>query len=377
MPFHVQHGPVLGGGDDLGALRRGEDGVFALRAGDGGVPGEGLIFEDDAVGVGGAEVVAALVAAGAALVVEVPFLGVTLRGVFSDAASEHFAHGGADAGVHVERDIDGANGGVPVAQGGRRFAEIDEAREGDDQAVLPGAQDDHDMALELALRRQGMAVAVDPFIGGDEQDHGGEVALPAGIGGEAGDAELGLAGFDDAADLVEGGLGIAAQGAVALHLGGLERVMEWGKQAGLRLGAEIPGVRQDLLGVGDLFQELFGAGVVVPFKEQRFGAQALDDLILLSAHLDAVGEDVEFLGGDQELAEGTVAIEGDMGLAAASQPGEVGLEAEEGGIGPFGLEERADLGEFLGEFRIHEMGLQLNLGWPILGSVNFRVRFRQ
>lgn len=104
FPFHADRGPVARGGDDFGAGARSQNGVLALGAGDGPVPREGLVLQHHARRGWRAEVIVALIATGAALVVEVPFVREAHRVVGGDALAERVFHRRADLGGKVQLD---------------------------------------------------------------------------------------------------------------------------------------------------------------------------------------------------------------------------------------------------------------------------------
>ena len=97
----------------------------------------------------------------------------------------------------------------------------------------------------------------------------------------------------------------------------------------------------------------------------EFTLDQIRDFVLEAAHLDAVGEKIKALRRDDELAEAEIAVEGDVRLAAAREPGEVGLQAEQRGVGLLLAEERADLGEFDFEFSVHGKGIAAGFRLPI------------
>ena len=349
----------------MGALVGGEDGVFALRAGDGGVPREGLILQNHAVRRGRAEVVAALVAARAALMVELPFVREPDGVVGGDGLAEDVFHRRADLAGEVQLGVHGTDGVVAAAEFFRDGAKVNHARERDDEAVLPRAEDDLGELAELLRRRARVAVVLDAVVGGDEDDDGREVARPSALGEEAGDLELRLARLEALAGLVHGRFRCLAERAVAFHLGLTERVVQRSEEVGARGGAPIAAVGECPLRVSDGLERLERAVGVVPLAEQGLRAEALHDLVLQAAHLDAIGEEVEALRSDDELAEAEVAVERDVGLAAAGEPREVRLQAEQRGVGFVFPQERADLGEFEFEFGVHGKGIATGFRLPI------------
>ena len=289
--------------------------------------------------------------------VELPFVRKPGGVVCGNPLAEHVLDRRANLRGQVQLRVHRAHGVVPTAQLLGNRAEVDHAGEGHDQPVLPGAEDDLGELLQLLRGRARVAVVLDPLVGGDEDDDRREVPRPGAFRKHAGDLELRLSRLEAAAGLVHGRLRRLAQRAVALHLDLLQRVVQRREELRPRGGAPVATVGERLLRVGDGLECLHRARIVMPLPEQWFGPEAVDDLVLQAAHLDAVGEEVKALRGDDELAKAEVAVDRDVGLAAAGEPGEIGLQAQQRGLGLVLFQQCADLGEFEFEFVVHWVGI--------------------
>src|SRR4051812_41179766 len=92
-------GPVAGElGEDLRGGGGDDDGVFGFDAGEGGVPGEGLVVLDGDLGIGCGDGFAVAVAGGAALMVEFPLVAVAVFEIGLLEDGEDFGEAAAGLG---------------------------------------------------------------------------------------------------------------------------------------------------------------------------------------------------------------------------------------------------------------------------------------
>jgi hypothetical protein len=126
----------------------------------------------------------------------------------------------------VQGCIHAADRIVSPAQIGGERAEVDQARQADDQAFVLRADRTHGRAFDAALRRDRVAEAGDPVIGRDEEDRAVDAVLPEPAADLAGEFVLGRAAGDGAQAIAEYPRGLPAELAGALDFNGSEAVAE-------------------------------------------------------------------------------------------------------------------------------------------------------
>ncbi len=320
-------------GKQLRPLRGREHHVLALRAGDGGVPGEALVLEDQLLRAPVDAHLAADIADGAALVVQLVLALVAQIPVRLNRLLERLHDRLAGNGVRQQHAVDMHVVVVLLPEIRRHLPELDETGEGNDEAVLPGIDAEHGALLDLPLRRDRVAVLRDAVVGGAE---GGDVVhaiRPEAFHEAAGDFAFLVAGADCFAGFLDGEGGLAAEIAVALHFPVRERPAEFVQPARDVGGAGEAEVAAQFAALHDRRHRLALARVVVPGVETLLVALFGNQFLVPQArHLDGVGDDVVLLPGDEDGADADFRRDADVVDAAAGEPGEVGYALDQDAV---------------------------------------------
>src|SRR5215203_5420377 len=217
----------LDGGYGLGSVYCKNESFFRLRAGQRGVPREGLTCLYPLARLGRGDDLARGVACDTALVVLPPGVRETLLGVEAPAVREGPGEGMAGTGGFVPHPSeDGVARFLPAGGLGVRVLEIHDPGEVGVEPAALGADDEHRAASQSASAGDRVPVDAHPLLRGGDQ-HGSEHAAPPARGLEA-RRRLALvrSGPQGGRSLRYGGDGIGAEPPVALDSFGVEDVSE-------------------------------------------------------------------------------------------------------------------------------------------------------
>lgn len=337
----------MAGGEDFGGGLGAQDGVFRFAAGDGRVPGDCLVGLNDALVAWDDAIVAGFVAGGAALVVELPFVGEAECFVGFDSGVEGGAGGSAGARAEDECGVDVADGFVLLAQVGRYFAEVGEPRHAGYQAPTPAAQHYHHVLLDLLLGWQRMAIMEGAVVGGDQYDGGRDADSQRFVCKACGYFEFGVVLFDGGADALENERAVAAEPAVSVDLFVDQRVSQRVEIAVEADGAAEAGVGGDGVGADQVADDAVAAGFVEPWIVAHFDVQLAEFFVAQARSFDVVGDYYYGIACDVGGGGADFGCQAHAVLAAAGYPREVVLPGQEDAVQALGVEVAVDPAAFL------------------------------